>query len=568
MEKKKMNIKKTTILLIVLMLQSILLQAQKPVTINGTLTDNTTFRSIKLQLAYGEKKIYASAPIDAQGLFTLTATLPAPDIYTLVLDENNLINIALYPGDNLSFSANANSISKLEQASGSTSFQFVKRNNDHLIRTQIVLDSLNYLLKNDPQQIKLGELYQNFNLYHQTNQDVDRSIDTALQFADSLRNITLKMSHKGVVSTDNVNNYLSQISSIVKLILMNYEPFANYKQNVDNVYNFSFNRIAGEETLYKLIEDYQMSLNLRYKEADTLLLKAVEKLSVWNDKRDKMMFDDNVSKKSKAKLADNLVAIAMQFPDNISTIRTSFRNGSVISQADNQNILNNIGALINNKISELQQIYSTEFEKNSNAVKNDLLTHKDELAVLLFLDMFPRDNNTVLHSEIIETLHVKYPDNTIVKTKYDYEHSAGIAANIGSIAPELAFSSPDGKILKLSDLRGKVVLIDFWASWCRPCRMENPNVVATYQKYHELGFEIYSVSLDRDKASWVKAIADDNLMWPNHVSDLKYWSSEAAKLYGVNAIPAAFLLDKDGRIAAKNLRGAELGKAVEQLLNK
>lgn len=138
---------------------------------------------------------------------------------------------------------------------------------------------------------------------------------------------------------------------------------------------------------------------------------------------------------------------------------------------------------------------------------------------------------------------------------------------IGQKAPELAFQNPEGKTLKLSDLKGKVVLIDFWASWCRPCRMENPNVVKAYNKYHEKGFEIFSVSLDKDKASWVNAIKQDGLVWAYHVSDLLYWQSQAAQIYGVRSIPATFLIGKDGKIIAKNLRGAALEQALEQIFN-
>lgn len=128
---------------------------------------------------------------------------------------------------------------------------------------------------------------------------------------------------------------------------------------------------------------------------------------------------------------------------------------------------------------------------------------------------------------------------------------------IGAVPPEIALPTPEGNILKLSDLKGKVVLLDFWASWCRPCRMENPNVVRVYQKYKNKGFEILSVSLDRDRNSWLQAIQQDNMSW-YHVSDLKYWQSEAAKTYKISGIPATFLLDRDGRILAKNLRGPAL----------
>ncbi len=136
---------------------------------------------------------------------------------------------------------------------------------------------------------------------------------------------------------------------------------------------------------------------------------------------------------------------------------------------------------------------------------------------------------------------------------------------IGSIAPELNFPSPSGEIITLKSLRGNYVLIDFWASWCRPCRAENPNVVKAYKKYHEDGFTVYSVSLDKSKARWESAIAQDGLIWPNHVSDLKQWQSAATGLYGFRGIPHTVLIDKEGRIIAKNLRGVALERKLVEI---
>jgi len=152
--------------------------------------------------------------------------------------------------------------------------------------------------------------------------------------------------------------------------------------------------------------------------------------------------------------------------------------------------------------------------------------------------------------------------------------SQEIGLNIGDKAPALAYKSPNGKTLKLSSLKGKLVLIDFWASWCGPCRKENPNLVSAYQKYtkknfkHGKGFEIYSLSLDKTNEAWVKAINQDELFWEYHVSDLGYWQSEGSKKYGIRSIPSNVLIDGKGIIVAKNLKGQALHKFLAAALIK
>jgi thiol-disulfide isomerase/thioredoxin len=156
----------------------------------------------------------------------------------------------------------------------------------------------------------------------------------------------------------------------------------------------------------------------------------------------------------------------------------------------------------------------------------------------------------------------------------DRQQSAQAQGNqglkIGMQAPEISLESPDGAVIKLSSLKGQMVLIDFWASWCGPCRMENPNVVKAYNEFKDKqfrngkGFTVYSVSLDTDKNRWLQGIQKDGLVWDYHVSDLKGWKTAIIQEYGVYGIPMSFLIDGEGMIVGKNLRGPALEAKLKE----
>ncbi len=178
-------------------------------------------------------------------------------------------------------------------------------------------------------------------------------------------------------------------------------------------------------------------------------------------------------------------------------------------------------------------------------------------------------------SEFAQSLNKRFPGTRMTREFHEYFSKVNLKGmpapeakpqyvETGAMAPEVSLPTPDGNVVTLSSLRGKYVLLDFWASWCGPCRGENPNVVAAYKKYKDKNFTVYGVSLDNNKEKWVDAIKEDGLTW-THVSDLKGWSSVAAVTYSIQSIPSNVLIGPDGKIIARNLRGVQLDEMLAQV---
>lgn len=203
--------------------------------------------------------------------------------------------------------------------------------------------------------------------------------------------------------------------------------------------------------------------------------------------------------------------------------------------------------------------------------------------IALYKQVSPRvyvlniENDLDYYRRVDSSLYEQYPDSDPVKTLHsqmetllssmeDEDASAG-KTEMGALAPEISLPDPEGNSVSLSSTRGDYVLLDFWAAWCAPCRTENPNLVKAYNKYKDQGFEIFQVSLDQTRDAWMKGIKEDKLGDWIHVSDLKYWNSEVVQLYGIQAIPANYLLDPEGRIIDSNLRGEALQTKLSEIFD-
>lgn len=541
------------------------LMAQAPTKLQVKLLNNH-FQQVELTSAYGNSITrYASADIK-NDQFTMTVTVPN-DIYRFDFGNGSTMLVVITPGETVNMTLDAENLQQIVSVTGSESLSYVKEMAYLAMHRKEAVDSINEELQKDKDKIYWSEFAQKINLYRQTNDDVDNYLLDGFGDIDTIYNVFTQSMVNGKVKGAAIEECADVANRKLKKLEINYNPYANYQENVDRYYDFSGQRMNGFADFYRIFDQYQSDLQARHQIAAQTIGTLMPTVKSLLAERDSLAYNNLWEKKgNQTKWVNRVVAELYPSLSGVKDQETAYRNLMVNDKQNADYLVAQSQANVSKVVAKYQQAYNEQDAYLTARLKDAIKQHKDDIAVLMFLDIFPREQNAALHNEVITALHNKYPDHLIVKDRWNYMQSPAAKVAVGAIAPDLEFPDPDGKMRKLSDLRGKVVLLDFWASWCGPCRRENPNVTNIYSKYHDKGFEVFSVSLDSDAASWKRAIEADKLVWPNHVSDLKKWQSQAAAIYGVRSIPSTFLLDKEGRIVQRDLRGADLEKAVKQLV--
>lgn len=363
---------------------------------------------------------------------------------------------------------------------------------------------------------------------------------------------------EGVISNANNANYY----------LFEYSGEAPSKLDsaiVDGDGNFSFSLSPKGYSFYGIGKDIN--------EVVALLLKGDEKVKITGDAKD-LMFGCTITGSTDTKIMTDFSKKHKTFFDAMQVLKDSMQ---VLDYGDNAG-RDVIIAQANTLKVEFDK-YKYEFINNNTEspaiymAASELydiigeLEYLEKIEKVLAEKMAGSAYHNVVAQKINQAQQTKLAQEQQIKMIEQQQMAmaaSGIA--IGKEAPDLNFPNPNGKNISLKSLKGKIVLLDFWASWCKPCRMENPNVVRLYKEYKSKGFTIYSFSLDNNVDRWKTAINQDGLVWPNHTSDLKGWQSAGSALYKVNSIPQTFLIDKDGKIIDIGLRGVQLEEKLKQLL--
>ena len=334
--------------------------------------------------------------------------------------------------------------------------------------------------------------------------------------------------------------YLDQLSS--------QTPVPIDSAVIDENGRFEFSQFKPTLNFYRL--------RIEPQNAAILVLDSMDKVHVLADAKN--MADAKISGSKETDAFNEFNAIGKKYKTKVDSLQQMFQAELMKNPNDS--------VKINQLKREVDTVYQDILEKWANELSIKVKQHKDKFASIMVLQMLDPQKYMEVYAEVDKGLSTQHPTHPMVQMLHKIVVRQSALAP-GTPCPDIALPDPNGKEIRLSSFRGKVVLIDFWASWCKPCRAEMPKMVSLYKKYKNKEFEILGISLDKEKEKWIQAIQQDGITWPQ-VSDLKFWDSEVVNLFNVESIPYTILIDKEGKIVAKGLQGDKLENKLKEMLNR